>query len=481
MNPEYKKYPIISGAKQIYKNNSLSGIGWLKYPITIILMLVLYNLNAQWTNIYPEIPLRSFAYEDPRFEIFEIDNKTLVVSQNSGFLIDKNGRLKFAKSLNNNSPFNNHSYISHKNSLYQGIKFSTGLRIRKYNSNFDVVDSMLIRSPNIVSGDFGVVGNLLFVVLYEKFKSNSSNKDLLLAGYDFNGNLVYRKVLNTSLDPEKMGIEIKEVNKGSLALQLIEKGHVWTRVLSLQLVDFTHDSEYYPDYVNYRSFNEPLYNGGFVFVNDTAYLTSQSRYSTGITIVDTSGHHVGTHIFSHIGDIWTDHISYNDGKIGTLSTSNSYIVFRCLDKSGNIINEEFIDHECNALIHPNFGHYSSFTKNNIGGFTFGYSVIEFEDDPYDGKFYPHIFKTDSTCQIQELQTLDPVLVHRKITHRDVSIYPNPSHGIFNVSGNFEMVSVYDSIGRLVKKSTDRTIDLGRHPDGMYFFRIGESTFKVIKQ
>lgn len=447
----------------------------MKIPTTILLLYTLYSANAQWVNQYPEIPLQSFNYADPRFEIFDIDNKTLVISQNSGFLIDENGKFEFSKSLNNNSPFNNHSYISYEGSLYQGIKFSTGLRIRRFNSNFDVLDSLFIRSPNIVSDDFGVTGELVFVVLYQKFKHTSIREEFILTGYNMSGNIEFMKKINASnYDPNEIDVELKGLTGRRLALQFKYKDKFWAPLASgLSVIDVDTSMG---DYVSYRFLNEPLYDGGFVFVGDTAYLTAQSRYSTGLSIVDISRRHIGTYIFSHIGDIWSNDIDYNNGKIGTLSTSNDHIVFRCMDEVGNVINEEVINHKCGSY-HPDFGHYASFVKNHIGGFTFGYSVIDFTNN----LLYPHIFKTDSTCQIQDLQTFEPDIVQKNFTHRDIRIFPNPSFDVFQVSGELKLIRVYDATGKFIKESRSRKIDLSQHPDGMYFVRVGVSTYKIIKQ
>lgn len=126
-----------------------------------------------------------------------------------------------------------------------------------------------------------------------------------------------------------------------------------------------------------------------------------------------------------------------------------------------------------------FQNASNIIPNELGGFTYG--LLTSPSNKRYCFYGPVIIKTDSTCQIQKLQTFDPVKVQKNFTHRDVRIFPNPSSGVFNVSGEFELIRVYDSTGRFIKEYKGRRIDLCQHPDGMYFMRVGESTFKVIKQ
>jgi len=74
---------------------------------------------------------------------------------------------------------------------------------------------------------------------------------------------------------------------------------------------------------------------------------------------------------------------------------------------------------------------------------------------------------------------------------NISIYPNPSNGVFTISG-IEVnasINIYNAIGELVKsiQSTDNntTVDLSDYSNGIYFIKIknnkGEAIQKLIKQ
>lgn len=70
------------------------------------------------------------------------------------------------------------------------------------------------------------------------------------------------------------------------------------------------------------------------------------------------------------------------------------------------------------------------------------------------------------------------------------IYPNPSSGIFNISGRFDNFEVFDMYGKLIiaqRQSNDEnaTIDLSSQSDGLYFVRVNNGmsteTLKIIKK
>ena len=77
---------------------------------------------------------------------------------------------------------------------------------------------------------------------------------------------------------------------------------------------------------------------------------------------------------------------------------------------------------------------------------------------------------DGTVGVQEMGT-------------DVVIYPNPSHGLFNINlglGQWQ-VSVYDIIGRKVFEGPcegNSTIDLGQCPQGLYFLKASDGKHEV---
>jgi len=72
----------------------------------------------------------------------------------------------------------------------------------------------------------------------------------------------------------------------------------------------------------------------------------------------------------------------------------------------------------------------------------------------------------------------------------ISIYPNPSTGSFTVSINQEnsthnTIEVLDLLGQTVAKSNsdkqNNTIDLSGEPNGLYFFKITNDTYSIVKK
>jgi hypothetical protein len=70
----------------------------------------------------------------------------------------------------------------------------------------------------------------------------------------------------------------------------------------------------------------------------------------------------------------------------------------------------------------------------------------------------------------------------------ITVYPNPSTGIVQVSGNYKTLTVSDITGRTVyyqqSKAQVNTVNLQQLPAGMYTFRIDTGktsiTRKIIK-
>ena len=69
-----------------------------------------------------------------------------------------------------------------------------------------------------------------------------------------------------------------------------------------------------------------------------------------------------------------------------------------------------------------------------------------------------------------------------------NVYPNPTPGIFNISGveKDNSVEVYDVYGKLVYKSAAQqnsivSVDLSEQSKGMYFYKIIDSSLKNVRQ
>lgn len=71
----------------------------------------------------------------------------------------------------------------------------------------------------------------------------------------------------------------------------------------------------------------------------------------------------------------------------------------------------------------------------------------------------------------------------------VSIYPNPSEGIYNVilpaGNNFDEIRIYDVLGNVIKRvsvlSDVTTVNISGHPKGVYIFGIYNHQTQVIER
>lgn len=66
--------------------------------------------------------------------------------------------------------------------------------------------------------------------------------------------------------------------------------------------------------------------------------------------------------------------------------------------------------------------------------------------------------------------------------QNVSVYPNPTHGIFAIEGeNVALVEVFDCFGRKVAVATQNYCDLSGMPNGLYLVRIVDENGKIDRQ
>ncbi len=79
-----------------------------------------------------------------------------------------------------------------------------------------------------------------------------------------------------------------------------------------------------------------------------------------------------------------------------------------------------------------------------------------------------------------LQKLSSISVQNKSNKTYVKIYPNPTSGIFTVSGAGE-ITIFDLFGRLLLRTNKKEIDMSSYPKGVYVLRVGEATSKLILQ
>jgi len=68
-----------------------------------------------------------------------------------------------------------------------------------------------------------------------------------------------------------------------------------------------------------------------------------------------------------------------------------------------------------------------------------------------------------------------------INQNDLKIYPNPSTGIFHISEIKGDVFVYNTIGVLICKTSKSEVDISNYPTGIYYAKINDSVYPIIKQ
>ena len=61
----------------------------------------------------------------------------------------------------------------------------------------------------------------------------------------------------------------------------------------------------------------------------------------------------------------------------------------------------------------------------------------------------------------------------------ITIYPNPTTGVFTVAGATGTIEVLDLFGRTVLHTNEPQIDMSHQPKGIYFVKAGEAVRKVV--
>lgn len=146
----------------------------------------------------------------------------------------------------------------------------------------------------------------------------------------------------------------------------------------------------------------------------------------------------------------------------------------------------------------------SFTNNSTGAGTLSYTW-DFGDSntststdatvthtyAANGDYTVSLTATDECGSDVETNTVSVMTIsinnHHTVKSK-VIVYPNPSNGIFNVSGAENItVIVYNSIGSVIKEAsttnnrTHLTIDLSNEPNGIYFIRVATNAEAVMKK
>jgi len=68
------------------------------------------------------------------------------------------------------------------------------------------------------------------------------------------------------------------------------------------------------------------------------------------------------------------------------------------------------------------------------------------------------------------------------TVETLKVYPNPTQGMVYVeNADGQEIELYNSLGKLLERTEESSIDLSVYPKGVYLLRVGENTVKVVKQ
>ena len=95
--------------------------------------------------------------------------------------------------------------------------------------------------------------------------------------------------------------------------------------------------------------------------------------------------------------------------------------------------------------------------------------------------YYRLKQTDYNGQYEYF---NPIVVSCPKGQEDIRIYPNPTNGMIyiqtatNTPTDFRLYSVE---GRLLKNGSSTEVDLSGYAKGVYFLKVNESTFKVVRE
>lgn len=150
------------------------------------------------------------------------------------------------------------------------------------------------------------------------------------------------------------------------------------------------------------------------------------------------------------------------------------------DNSGRIIGQLYGGaSECNGLV-------------NNGGFdVYGRFGVSWDDGPTSDSRLKNWLDPNNTNAVTVNYRLNPTASLKDIKEEQVTVYPNPSTGVFTVTINTSaQYSLYDVVGHQVKTgeftSGNNTIDLTSTSKGIYILKVIDTTgktgnYKLVKE
>lgn len=99
-------------------------------------------------------------------------------------------------------------------------------------------------------------------------------------------------------------------------------------------------------------------------------------------------------------------------------------------------------------------------------------LIDLPNQQYTGSSTTRVFTEDLSTGVQSMENANAV-----------TIYPNPVTNVLNIGGadNGDPVSIYNALGQKVLETFDRSVNVASLSDGVYFVKVRNEVFKVIKQ
>jgi hypothetical protein len=237
-------------------------------------------------------------------------------------------------------------------------------------------------------------------------------------------------------------------------------------------------------YVIYRYYQSPplqvldtLHVNAFSEYIDSSVSANMQAYSYFITLIDSCNNEYGSSFTSHT----TMHLSGSQPNPNSVllnwtpymgANPNRYVIYR---KDNPVATYYKLDSVSSNT--------TSYLDSNLpGGNGFSYKIGAVMDSSCVGSFKSNVEASSNpliyaTIDVEELIALEKI-----------SIYPNPSNGIYILNAPTNLLyTVYDYTARkvLVGNTKNNLIDLSKEPDGLYVVTIkrGDDTpvlFKIIK-
>ncbi|MEO8210021.1 MAG: T9SS type A sorting domain-containing protein [bacterium] len=126
---------------------------------------------------------------------------------------------------------------------------------------------------------------------------------------------------------------------------------------------------------------------------------------------------------------------------------------------------------------------------NFSGTTTNMLVVSNAQLGMDGYHYRCIVQSPTNCSDTSNSatmnvSIDPTLGIERVSERFISVYPNPSNGIFNFNylnsnDRIKEIEILNLLGEQVYQSTKSTINLSGYTNGIYFYKLKTLNGKIL--